>query len=132
MGIDARPVHSGLKDEGVAGERGGLRRSGRGEFGAGETRSLFAGGALRTEDAGAGRVRSGRCLMLVDCVEGYPGLEDGLSGPDLADRMWAQAEGTGAEPRPKDVARVDFSARPFRLWSWRKDRVATTTARARQ
>ena len=60
---------------------------------------------------------SGGQLMLTSEVENYPGYRDGVMGPDMMDDFEAQAARFGAEMRPDDVERVDFSERPFKLWA---------------
>jgi thioredoxin reductase (NADPH) len=60
---------------------------------------------------------SGGQLMLTSDVENYPGYKDGTAGPDMMDDFEAQAARFGAEMRPDNVERVDFSQRPFKLWA---------------
>jgi thioredoxin reductase (NADPH) len=60
---------------------------------------------------------SGGQLMLTSDVENYPGYRDGVVGPDMMDDFEAQAARFGAEMRPDNVERVDFSERPFKLWA---------------
>ena len=60
---------------------------------------------------------SGGQLMLTSDVENYPGYKDGVMGPDMMDEFEAQAARFGAEMRPDNVERVDFSGRPFKLWA---------------
>ena len=60
---------------------------------------------------------SGGQLMLTSDVENYPGYKDGVMGPDMMDDLEAQAARFGAEMRPDNVERVDFSERPFKLWA---------------
>src|SRR4028118_47032 len=60
---------------------------------------------------------SGGQLMLTPDVENYPGYRDGVMGPEMMDDFEAQAARFGAEMRPDNVERVDFSERPFRLWA---------------
>jgi len=60
---------------------------------------------------------SGGQPMLAAWVEGYPGVEEGVSGPELMARFGEQADSSGAETRPDNVWRVDLSERPFRLWA---------------
>jgi thioredoxin reductase (NADPH) len=56
-------------------------------------------------------------IMLCDSIEDYPGIEEHISGPNLADRFERQALNAGASMKPDNVARVDFSDYPFRVWA---------------
>ena len=60
---------------------------------------------------------SGGQLMLTSDVENYPGYKDGVQGPEMMDEFEEQAARFGAEMRPDNVEKVDFSERPFRLWA---------------
>ena len=60
-------------------------------------------------------------LMITSEVENYPGFEEGIVGPDLMDKLEKQARRFGAEMVPQDVTRVDFSQRPFKLWTYNKE-----------
>ncbi len=64
---------------------------------------------------------SGGQLMLTSDVENYPGYKDGVAGPEMMDELEAQAARFGAEMRPDNVERVDFSERPFKLWAEGED-----------
>jgi thioredoxin reductase (NADPH) len=64
---------------------------------------------------------SGGQLMLTSDVENYPGYRDGIMGPEMMDDFEAQAARFGAEMRPDNVERVDFSERPFKLWAEDED-----------
>jgi thioredoxin reductase (NADPH) len=56
-------------------------------------------------------------LMLTTDIENYPGFVEGLAGPELMASMRSQAARFGAEYLTSKVDRVDFSARPFRVWA---------------
>lgn len=55
-------------------------------------------------------------LMLTTEVENYPGFEDGITGPEMMDVLRKQAERFGTRIVPKKVTKVDFSARPYKVW----------------
>ncbi|HLY29558.1 MAG TPA: thioredoxin-disulfide reductase [Ktedonobacterales bacterium] len=61
--------------------------------------------------------QSGGQLMITSDVENYPGFAEGVLGPDLMDTFEAQARRFGATLLAHNVTKVDFSARPFTLWS---------------
>jgi thioredoxin reductase (NADPH) len=71
---------------------------------------------------------SGGQLMLTSDVENYPGYRDGVMGPEMMDDFEAQAARFGAEMRPDNVERVEFSERPFKVWA--EDEDEPTLARA--
>ncbi|KAK9282900.1 hypothetical protein L1049_011125 [Liquidambar formosana] len=56
-------------------------------------------------------------LMTTTEVENFPGFPDGISGPDLMDRMRCQAERWGAELFHEDVEYLDLKRSPFTIRS---------------
>ncbi|KAJ0977541.1 hypothetical protein J5N97_013015 [Dioscorea zingiberensis] len=50
-------------------------------------------------------------------VENFPGFPEGITGPDLMDRMRRQAERWGAELFQEDVEFIDVKSRPFTIRS---------------
>ncbi|PIA48342.1 hypothetical protein AQUCO_01400742v1, partial [Aquilegia coerulea] len=56
-------------------------------------------------------------LMTTTEVENFPGFPDGITGPDLMDRMRRQAERWGAELFQEDVEFIDVKTSPFTIKS---------------
>ncbi|XP_042056661.1 thioredoxin reductase NTRC-like [Salvia splendens] len=56
-------------------------------------------------------------LMTTTEVENFPGFPEGITGPDLMDRMRKQAERWGAELHQEDVEFIDLKNRPFTVKS---------------
>ncbi|MFM6929791.1 MAG: thioredoxin-disulfide reductase [Bdellovibrio sp.] len=59
---------------------------------------------------------AGGQLMITTEVENYPGFEHGITGPDLISVMRKQAERFGTRFITRNVTKVDFSQRPFKVW----------------
>lgn len=55
-------------------------------------------------------------LMLTTEVENFPGFPQGVMGPELMLKFREQAERFGAAFVTEKATRVDFSARPFKVW----------------
>ncbi len=56
-------------------------------------------------------------LMMTSEVENFPGFPKGLLGPELMERCEEQAKRFGAQMLDKNIARVDFSSPPFKLYT---------------
>ncbi|GFP87751.1 NADPH-dependent thioredoxin reductase 3 [Phtheirospermum japonicum] len=87
---------------------------------AGYTAAIYAARAnlkpVVFEGFQAGGVPGGQ-LMTTTEVENFPGFPDGITGPDLMDRMRRQAERWGAELFQEDVEFVDVKKSPFTVQS---------------
>ncbi|KAI8824322.1 uncharacterized protein EV422DRAFT_519746 [Fimicolochytrium jonesii] len=64
----------------------------------------------------AAGVAAGGQLTTTTEIENFPGFPDGLSGPELMDAMRKQSEKFGTKIFTETIAKVDLSARPFKLW----------------
>ncbi len=62
-------------------------------------------------------LQPGGQLTITTEVENYPGFEHGIQGPDLMDVMRKQVARFGTEFLDTLVEKVDFSARPFKVWA---------------
>ncbi len=87
---------------------------------AGLTASIYAARAnmkpLLIEGFSAGGLIPGGQLMFTTDVENYPGFPEKVTGQELMQRFRDQAEHQGTEIVTNDVTKVDFSARPFKVW----------------
>jgi len=87
---------------------------------AGYTAAIYAARAnLRTLVLQGDEV--GGQLMITSEVENYPGFDSGILGPEMMEKLEAQAKRFGAEMVARNVVRVDFSGQPFHLWTDKKE-----------
>ena len=82
---------------------------------AGYTAGLYTARAMLEPLMFAGYMSGGQ-LMLTSDVENFPGYPEGITGPEMMMQLRQQAERFGLEVHDKNVARVDFSERPFKVY----------------
>ena len=82
---------------------------------AGLTAALYAARANLKPLLFEGEEAGGQLMITTD-VENYPGFPDGVTGPDLIHVFRQQAEKFGTQFITKNITKVDFSQRPFKVW----------------
>lgn len=60
---------------------------------------------------------SGGQLMYTTELENFPGIPEGIVGPKFMMSMRSQAEKFGTQIKNEHVTAVDFSVRPFKIWT---------------
>ncbi len=85
----------------------------------GHTAAIYAARAslkpLMFEGMMAAGIAAGGQLTTTTEIENFPGFPDGVSGPDLMERMRVQSLKHGARIETQTVERVDLSRRPWRV-----------------
>lgn len=82
---------------------------------AGLTSAIYTSRALLQPLMIEGEEAGGQ-LMITSDVENYPGFPKAVTGPELMAEFRAQAERFGTRFITKNVTKVDFSSRPFKVW----------------
>lgn len=98
---------------------------------AGYTAGIYAARAALKPLILAGAIPSGQ-LMSTTVVENWPGVKDGILGPKLMEEMREQAKKFGAVILDKEVKKVDFSARPFKVDEYEAESVIIATGASSQ
>jgi thioredoxin reductase (NADPH) len=82
---------------------------------AGLTAAIYAGRAKLDTLLIAGKSPGGQ-IYLTYQVENYPGFPEGVTGPELVDRMVSQVKRFGAEIIEMEATKVDFTSMPYKVY----------------
>ncbi len=92
---------------------------------AGLTAALYASRAELKPLLIAGLEPGGQLMQTTE-VENFPGFPHGIMGPELMDNMQKQVERFGTEVVLENSTAVDFSQKPFRIKTAKKEYLAKT------
>ncbi|KAH3671847.1 hypothetical protein OGAPHI_000033 [Ogataea philodendri] len=65
----------------------------------------------------ANGIAAGGQLTTTTEIENFPGFPQGINGSTLMEQMRAQSERFGTEIITETISKVDFSSKPFKLWT---------------
>src|SRR5687768_874547 len=83
---------------------------------AGYTASIYTSRAKLRTIVISGSLPGGQLMTTTD-VENFPGFPSGINGPELMTYMQQQSERFGTTMLIDEVTRVDFSSRPFKIFT---------------
>lgn len=94
---------------------------------AGFTAGLYSGRALLDTVIFEGQQPGGQLTITTE-VENYPGFPDGVQGPEMMEIFRKQVHRFGVKSIYESIVKIDFSERPFKLWSDKDNKLYTADA----